>query len=309
MSTFVRRTAYCASNSEAAVSGLPTTNAEDWLSAPRLGRTALSGLGCIVTPETLLTWYRRLVAAKYNGAANRGRGRPPTRVDLAELVVKMAKENPGWGYTRIRGALANLGHEVGRNTIKRILADAGIEPAPERSQRTPWKTFLKAHWGVVAATDFFTVEVLTLTGLVRYFVMVVIDLSTRRVHLAGVVHDLHGRWVEQIARNLTDPVHGFLKDARYLIHDRDPVFTKQFKEILKAVGVKTVKLPPRSPNLNAYCERFILSVKTDCLRRMIPLGRRHLELMLAEYLAHYHRERNHQGLDNRLIEDLVGCKN
>lgn len=147
-------------------------------------------------------------------------------------------------------------------------------------------------------------EVLTLTGLVRYFVMVVIDLSTRRVHLAGVVHDLHGRWVEQIARNLTDPVHGFLKDARYLIHDRDPVFTKQFKEILKAVGVKTVKLPPRSPNLNAYCERFILSVKTDCLRRMIPLGRRHLELMLAEYLAHYHRERNHQGLDNRLVEDL-----
>jgi putative transposase len=277
--------------------------------AQALGRAALNGLACIVTPDTLLAWYRRLVAAKYNGATMRGPGRPPSSEELAKLVVRMAKENPGWGYTRIRWALANLGHDVGRNTIKRILADAGIEPAPERGKRTPWKTFLKAHWGAIAATDFFTVEVLTRTGLVRCFVMVVIDLKTRRVHLAGVVHDLHGRWVEQIARNLTDPVCGFLKDACYLIHDRDPVFTKKFKEILKAVGVKTVKLPARSPNLNAYCERFTLSAKTECLCRMIPLGRQHLELMLAEYLERYHRERNHQGLGNRLIEELPANRN
>jgi putative transposase len=129
------------------------------------------------------------------------------------------------------------------------LADAGIEPAPERGKRTPWKTFVKAHWGAICAMDFFTVEALTTMGLVRYFVWFVIDLKTRRVHIAGIVHDLHGRWVEQVAKNLTDPVHGFLKDARYLIHDRDPVFTKQFEGILKAAGVKTVKLPARSPNL------------------------------------------------------------
>jgi putative transposase len=253
---------------------------------------------CIVTPDTLLAWYRRLVAAKYNGAATRGPGRPSTREELAKLVVRMAGENPGWGYTRIRGALANLGHEVGRNTLQRILADADIEPAPERGKRTPCKTFLKAHWGAVAATDFFTVEVLTRTGLVGYFVMLVIDLKTRRVHLVlgNLVHDLHGRWVEQIASNLTDPVSGFLKDARYLIHDRDPVFTEHFKEILKVAGVKTVKLPAWSPNLNAYCERCILSAKTQCLRRRIPLGRQHFEGLLAEYLEHYHRSRCHLSL-------------
>jgi transposase InsO family protein len=277
--------------------------------AKALGRAALHGLGSIVTPDTLLGWYRKLVAAKYNGAKSRRPGRPPTRVDLAQLVVTMAQQNSGWGYTRIRGALANLGHEIGRNTIKRILADAGIEPAPERGKRTPWKTFLKAHWGAIAAADFFTVEVLTSIGLVRYFVMVVIDLKTRRVQIAGVVHDLRGRWVEQIARNLTDPVHGFLNDARYLIHDRDPVFTRAFRKILQAAGVKAVRLPARSPNLNAYCERFILSVKGECLRRMIPLGKRHLELMLAEYLEHYHQERNHQGLGNRLIENLPANDN
>jgi putative transposase len=173
--------------------------------------------------------------------------------------------------------------------------------------RQPWRTL--AHWGAIAATDFFTVEVVTRIGLVRYFVMVVMDLKTRWVHLAGVVHDPHGRWVEQIARNLTDPVRGFLKDARYLIHDRDPVFTKQFKDILKAAGVKTVRLPPSSPNLNAYCERFVLSAKTECLHRMIPLGKHRLELILAEFLTHYHRERNHQGLGNLLITPLAANEN
>jgi transposase InsO family protein len=277
--------------------------------AKALGRASLNGLVCIVTPDTLLGWYRKLVAAKYNGVRNRGPGRPPTKVEVAELVVKMAEQDRGWGYTRIRGALANLGHDVGRNTIKRILADAGIEPAPERGQRTSWKTFLKAHWGAICATDFFTVEALTMTGLVRYFVMFVIDLKTRRVHIAGIVHDLHGRWVQQMARNLTDPVDGFLKDIQYLIHDRDPVFTQAFTEILKTGGVKAVKLPARSPNLNAIAERFVRSVKDECLRRVIALGEKHLRSILAEYLEHYHRERNHQGLDNQLIDPVPANQN
>lgn len=146
---------------------------------------------------------------------------------------------------------------MGRNTSKRILLDAGLEPAPERGKRTSWKAFLKAHSGAIAATDFFSVEVLTAVGLVRYFVLFVIDLETRRVHIAGIAHDVHGAWMQQVARALTDPIDGVLKKARYLIHDRDPLFTARFKEILKSAGVNTVRLPARSPNLNAYHERFI----------------------------------------------------
>ena len=135
-----------------------------------LGTKALMGIASSVTPDTLLRWYRSLVARKYDGSRRRGPGRPPTRAALARLVVRMASSNPTCGYTRIRGALRDLGHQLGRSTIKRILAAAGIEPVPERSKRTPWATFLKAHWGAIAATDFFTVEVLTMHGLVRYSV-------------------------------------------------------------------------------------------------------------------------------------------
>jgi putative transposase len=214
--------------------------------------------------------YRNLGAKKYDGSAARRPGRPPTKTDIAKLVIQMATANRGWGYTRVRGALWNLGHELGRNTIKRIMTDAGIEPAPDRSKRTTWKTFLKAHWGAIAAMDFFTVEVLTWRGLVRYFVLFAIDLKTRRVHIAGIVHEAYGLWMEQVARNLTDPVEGFLRDTRYLIHDRDPLFTRRSVEILEAAGVKSVKLPARSPNLNAYAERLVLSARRECLNKVIP---------------------------------------
>jgi transposase InsO family protein len=214
----------------------------------------------------------------------------------------MARENPTWGYTRIRGALHNLGHDLGRSTIKRILENHGIEPAPERGRRTPWASFLKAHWGAIAAADFFTVEVLTPRGLVRYAVLFVIDLKTRRVHIAGIVHEPYGAWMAQIARSLTDAVDGFLRGSSYLIHDRDPLFTRQFHSLLSASGVEAVRLPARSPNLNAYAERFVRSIKSECLRRVIPLGERHLRLLVAEYVEHYHLERNHQGLDNMLID-------
>ena len=270
--------------------------------ARALGRRALTNIAGIVTPDTLLRWYRRLVAIKYDGSQRRRPGRPVTRAALAKLVARMARENPTWGYTRIRGALYNLGHELGRSTIKRILDDHGIEPAPERSRRTPWASFLKAHWGAIAAADFFTVEVLTPRGLVRYAVLFVIDLKTRRVHIAGIVHEPYGAWMTQIARNLTDAVDGFLSGNSYLIHDRDPLFTRQFRSLLLASGVEAVRLPARSPNLNAYAERFVRSLKSECLRRVIPLGERHLHTLVTEYVEHYHRERNHQGLDNMLID-------
>jgi transposase InsO family protein len=268
----------------------------------KLGRRALMQVAGIVTPDTILRWYRRLIAQKYDGSKSRCRGRPMTPRTIADLVVRMAVENPRWGYTRIRGALANLGHEVARNTVKRILRGHGIEPAPERSRRTPWKTFLHAHWVGLTAADFFTVKVITLAGLKRYLVFFVIELHTRRVHIAGIHPQPSGVWVEQMARNLTDPVDGFLRAARHLIHDRDPLYTRAFAEILKGGGVQSIRLPPKSPNLNAFAERFVRSIKEECLHRVVPLGERHLRLLAREYVEHYHRERNHQGLDNRLLQ-------
>src|SRR4030095_14802325 len=191
-----------------------------------------------------------------------------------------ASDNPRWGYTRIQGALANLGYTVGRNTIKRILAENGIDPAGRRP--TSWKTFLRAHWGAIAATDFFTIEVITWRGLVRYFALFVIDLKTRQVEIAGIVASPDGAWMAQIARNLTDGDHGFLLRRRYLIHDRDPLFTKAFQETLESWGVRSVRLPSRSPNLNAYAERFVRSIKSECLAQGIPIGEAHLRRAVRE---------------------------
>jgi transposase InsO family protein len=216
----------------------------------------------------------------------------------------MARDNPRWGYTRIRGALHNLGYEIARNTIKRILLDNGFDPIRRRGMS--WETFLRAHWGAIAATDFFSVEVITRFGLVRYFVLFVIDLKTRRVEIAGILPRPNGEWMKQIARNLTDCEDGFLNGSRHLIHDRDPLFTTSFRAILKSSDVEAVKLPARSPNLNAYAERFVRSIKSECLSQIIPLGERHLRHAVKEYTEHYHVERNHQGLDNRLLEELPG---
>ncbi|HEX7451747.1 MAG TPA: integrase core domain-containing protein [Polyangiaceae bacterium] len=272
------------------------------IAANKLGRRELSMLDTLVTPRTLLGWYRKLVAKKYDGTARRGPGGRRKPADVVELVLRMARENSGWGYTRIRGALFNIGHDNGRNTIKRILLEAGMDPAPERGKRMSWSAFLRAHWGAIAAMDFFTVETVTLSGLVRYHVLFVIDLKSRRVEIAGIIHEPHGAWMQQIARNLTDAVDGFLLGKRYLIMDRDPVFTRAFRSMLANSGVHSVRLPARSPNLNAFAERFVRSVRGECFSKVIPLGEKHLRQLLREYGAHYHAERNHQGLGNNLIE-------
>ena len=272
------------------------------LRAKAIGRKGLFELGTLVAPDTLLRWYRRLIAKKYDGSRTRGPGRPKTAAEIERLILRMARDNPRWGYTRIRGALRNLGHEIGRNTIKRILAENGFDPAPLRKQPMSWETFLKAHWGAIAATDFFSVEVLTRTGLVRYFVLFILDLRSRRVEIAGIARRPDGEWMKQIARNLTDAEDGFLNGARYLIHDRDPLFTDAFRALLELSDVKTVKLPARSPDLNAYAERFVLSIRSECLDQIIPLGERHLRKAVREYTEHYHAERNHQGRGNELIE-------
>jgi len=270
--------------------------------AHKVVRKGLFEISTLVTPDTLLRWYRRLIAKKYDGSQARRPGRPKTPAELEGLILRMARDNPRWGYTRIRGALRNLGHEIGRNTIKRILLENGFDPAPLRKKEMSWETFLKAHWGAIAATAFFSVEVLTRTGLVRYFVLFLIDLQTRRVEIAGIARRPDGEWMKQIARNLSDAEAGFLNGSRYLIHDRDPLFTHAFREPLKSSGVKTLKLPARSPDLNAYAERFVLSIRSECLDQIIPLGERHLRKAVKEYTEHYHEERNHQDRGNELIE-------
>ena len=271
-----------------------------------LGGKALHDVASIVTPETILRWHRKLIATKYDGSAKRGPGRPRVKDEIPKLTVRMAQENPSWGYTAIRGALFNLGHTVARETVRNILKEHGIVPAPERRKRTSWSTFLKSHWDSIAAADFFTIEVWSCVGLTRYHVLFFIKLSSRRIHLAGITEYPYTEWMNQIGRNVTDCFDGFLLDIRYLILDRDPLYTHAFRNLLKQAGIKVVRLPARSPNLNAYAERFVRTIKESCFDRMIFFGERSLRHAIREFLEHYHHERNHQGLGNRMIDPPPG---
>ena len=256
----------------------------------------------LVKPETILAWFRQLGARKYDSSQAR-RGRPPKPKDVRKLVIQMARENPGWGYTKIRDAMrTGLGIEIGRTTVANYLAEAGIEPAPERKKKRTWEQFIKAHWDSLCGCDFFMVEALGLTGTIRYMVFFVIVAKTRVVEIAGIAANPDGEWMKQMARNLTDTVDGFLRDATYLIHDRDPLFTAAFEGILKERGVKCAKIPAQSPNCNPHAERFVETIKYECLNHLVLFGERHLRHVIKEFMAHYHRERFHQGLGGQLIE-------
>jgi len=269
--------------------------------AQAVGRKALLELDTIVSPDTLLRWHRRLIADKWNFVHRRGPGRPGIMRKISALIVRMAQDNPGWGYTRIQGALGNLSHRVGRGTVANVLKRNGIEPAPERSKRTTWSTFLKAHWKVFAASDFLTVEVWTGRGLVTHYLLFVISLADRVVDIVGITTRPDEAWMLQVGRNLVDAESGAMGGKRYLILDRDTKYTDQFRRLIRGSGTNVIRLPPRSPNLNAYAERFVRSIKDECLNRIIFIGRASLRRAVAEYLDHYHGERNHQGLGNRLI--------
>jgi transposase InsO family protein len=213
----------------------------------------------------------------------------------------MARENPSWGYDRIQGAMANLGHEISDQTVGNILKAHGIEPAPERKRQTTWKTFIQSHWDVLGAIDFTTIEVWTKGGLVTYYLLFVIKVATRSVHFAGCTVNPTAEWMTQVARNLTDAYEGFLGGVRYLLIDRDDKFCTAFRALLKKEGVEPVLLPARSPNLNAHLERFHRSLKEECLERMIFFGEMSLRNAVIQFLEHYHGERNHQGLANRIL--------
>ena len=273
-----------------------------------LGRKRLTELATLATPATLMRWYHRLIAHKFDGSPHRSQlGRPPVAEEVERLAVQMAEENPTWGYRRIQGALTNLGHRIDKITVRNILRRHHLEPAPQRRKAgMSWAQFLKMHWEVLAATDFFTVEVATWHGLVTYYVLVVIELATRRVEIAGITPHPTAAFMQQCARQLTDPFEGFLLGKHYLIHDRDTKFTQAFDTVLKDSGVEPVLLPPQSPNLNAHCERFIRSIKEEALSQMVILDEHALYYTIQQYVSHYHAERNHQGLANQLIAPEPG---
>jgi putative transposase len=269
--------------------------------AKQIGLQRLKEIAAIATPRTLLAWHQRLIAQKYDSRGKRSPGRPLTAVELRTLILRMAVENRTWGYTRIQGALQNLGHEMGRGTIAKVLKEAGVDPAPDRQKRSTWKEFLRTHWDVLAAADFFSVEMWTVLGLVRYHVFFLVRLATREIHIAGIIPEPQGRWMKQMARNLTDGMDGFLNGCRYLIHDRASLFSAEFRMILQAAGVESIRLPARSPNLNAFAERFVRTLKESCLDRIVLIGDASLHRATAQFVLHYHAERNHQGLRNKII--------
>ena len=272
----------------------------------KLGKQALQEVATIVKPDTILGWHRKLVAQKFDGSQQRkAPGRPLIDQEVEALVVRMAQENRSWGYDRIVGALANLGYTISDQTVGNILKRQGLPPAPERKTTTTWKECIRTHLDVLVATDFFTAKVWTLGGLVTYDVLFFLRLGTREVHVAGVTPHPNAAWMVQVARHVTMEEWGFLSAGQSPIHDRDGKFCPAFQRIIDEAGVKRVPLPPRSPNLNAYAERWVRSVKEECLSRLILFGEASLRHALTQYVAHFHHERNHQGKGNVLLFPTV----
>jgi putative transposase len=248
----------------------------------------------LVTPETLLRWHRRLVRWRWT-YPSRG-GRPPVDPQLAVLIERMARENPGWGYQRIQGELLGLGIRVGASTVRRVLRQLGIPPAPQRS-RSSWRHFLRTQASTMLACDFFHVD--CAVTLRRVYVLFVIEVGTRYVHLLGVTKHPDGAWTVQQARNLLMDLGERASRFRFLIRDRAGQFTEAFDTVLGNTGIELVKIPPRSPQANAYAERWVRTVRAELTDRMLITGPRHLRAVLDEYVAHYNLHRPHRGRNLR----------
>jgi putative transposase len=264
--------------------------------ASKVGRKTLEEVFTLFTPETLLRWHRDSVRRKWDHSDRRGPGRPPTLPEIEKLILEWAEQNPTWGYKHLRDALRNVGHIVSRSTIQNILRKHGIQPAPQRRRGMSWSEFLRVHQEALVGMDFFTWEVLTPFGLVPQYVLFLIRHATREVHVAGITTNPGTEFMKQVARNLTMPDWGWLKRGRIALHDRAGQFSPAFRHILRSEGIRTIQLPFQSPNLNAYAERWVRSVKEECLSRMIITGEPMLRNALNEYVRHFHGERNHQGL-------------
>jgi len=252
-----------------------------------------------VQPETLLRWHRDLVRRKWT-YAHRRPGRPALPTGTVSLVIRLARDNPTWGYRRIHGELAATGVRLAPSTVWAILRRHGVDPVPRRSSPT-WSEFLKAQATTMLACDFFTVDTVLLR---RLYVLFFIEIDTRRIHLSGVTANPVGEWVTQQARNLSFVLAEGIRTARFLIRDRDTEFTVGFDEVFRSEGTRIIKTPVRAPRANAFAERFVGTVRRECLDRMLILGRRHLEQILAEYLTHYNEHRPHRALDQRAPQSL-----
>jgi hypothetical protein len=230
----------------------------------RLGRQGLQPVATAAKPDTILAWFRKLVADKFDGSRHRlYPGRPGLARKLTELIVRLARENSGWGYDRIAGALEILGYRVSDQTVGNILRRFGIPPAPKRHQQMTWADFIRSHLAVLAGIDFFSVEVLTWRGLATYYVLFVLHLETRRVTLAGITRHPHEDWMVQMARRAVDPIDGSLLPVRFVLHDRDTKFCAAFRDTFRSVGVRLLTLPARSPDLKGYASHCTPWVRCD----------------------------------------------
>ena len=271
--------------------------------AKRLSRKMLEQCTELFTPGTIMRWYGQLIAEKYDGSQNRTyAGRPPITQEIVNIVIRLKQENPRWGYKKIRDQVVYLGYNICKSSVKNILIENGYDPEPDLTIRSTWHEFIKSHWDVLAACDFFTIELLIGRKLVRCTVFFVMELATRKVFFAPIKLQPDGAYMKQAAKILTDHEDGFLYGNRYLIHDRDPLYrTDGFHEMLRGSGIEPVKLPARSPDLNCYAERFVKSVKSECLDYLILSSVGQLQYVLEQYSEYYHHERIHQSLD-RMIE-------
>lgn len=257
---------------------------------------AIAQLVTIVKPRTFTRWVRQ-----YKGIPPKRRaGRPRVDEDIEALVIRLARET-GWGYTRILGELRKLSvGKVSRSTVVNILRRNGFDVGPKRGEGS-WLQFIQIHAETLWASDFITKRIWTKRGVIDYFILFVINVQSRRVEVLGITANPTGQWMAQQARNLCMHWQNQDQPASYLIHDRDGKFTAQFDAIVKTEGVKVVRLTPRAPNLNAYAERWVQSLKHECLNNFIVLGERHLRHPVHQYVEHYHTERLHQAKDNMLL--------
>jgi transposase InsO family protein len=260
-------------------------------------RTGLEHYVLLFKPDTILKWHRELVRRKWTVRRTAAGGRPAIPAEVEALILRLARENPGWGYGRIQGELRKLGHPLGRSTVRDILERHRVPPAPQRRGRaTTWPRFLSQHQDQLLAGDFFTVGTLCLKTV---YVLCFLEVGTRRVHLAGCTTHPTAAWVTQQARHLGWQFQEGSLPARVLIHDRDATFAASFDTVFAAEGVEVVRTPYRAPRANAHAERWVRSVRQECLDRLLILGEAHLRRVLAAYVAHYNRARPHQGLDQQ----------
>ncbi len=246
----------------------------------------------LVTPATILRWHRALVRRRWT-YPHRKPGRPVLSQETVELIIRLTRENPRWGYLRIVGELKKLGVAVSKTSVAAVLRRHRLQPAPRRLGPT-WSEFLRAQAKGILATDFFTVDTITLR---RLYVLFVIEIDRRRVHLLGVTANPIGPWVTQVARNLASDLEDAGRQFRFLIRDRDTKFTASFDAVLASIGVETIRTPVASPRANAFAERFVRTVRQDCLDHLLVISQRHLEVLLTEYVCHYNEARPHRGLD------------